>query len=632
MGLLHNIRSRYIAFTHDLVAIPLAWGGAYWLRFNLEEIPEPFLTQGLAMLPFVMAVQTGVFWYFGLYRGVWRFASIPDLVRITKAVIIGITIAATASFLFTRLQGIPRSIFPLYAILLLGFLGGPRFLYRWFKDQKFYSGASERALIVGAGGAGEMLARDLVRDPRYRIVAFVDDDPNKQRRDIHGIPVAGSFEEIPDVVSKFDVSLILIALPAATSKQIRRIHQICETTSVAVRILPRLQDLASGQVGIKELRDVRIDDLLGRESVSLDWDTIAKGIAGNSVMVTGGGGSIGSELCRQILRLHPAKLIVFECSEHNLYQVERELKTANPSAPLALILGDIRDRVAVDKAFQMYKPRVVFHAGAYKHVPLLESQVRAAVENNIFGSRTAAIAAVKFGCETFVLISTDKAVNPANVMGMTKRVAEIDCQNRGPGSKTRFVTVRFGNVLGSAGSVIPLFQSQISSGGPVTVTHREIKRYFMTIPEACQLILQAAALGKGGEIFVLDMGEPVKISYLAEQLIRLSGKKPGEDIEIVYTGLRPGEKLYEELFHDQEEFTSTGHPKILLSRSRKVDPKVFEQAMVELSRACDSADEVKMREILFDLVPEHVRGRDADVNDGETIIYPWKGVSTISKE
>jgi FlaA1/EpsC-like NDP-sugar epimerase len=583
-------------------------------------------------LPLVVAVQAGVFWYLGLYRGVWRFSSIPDLVRITKAVLIGTVIVATTMFLFTRLQGMPRSIFPLYAILMYGLLGGPRFAYRWFKDRKFYSGASERILIVGAGNAGEMLSRDLARDPRYRIVAFVDDDPTKKRREIHGIPVAGSCEEIPRVVSKFGVSLILIAVPAATSKQIRRIHQICETTSVPVRILPRLQDLASGHVSVKELRDVRIDDLLGRESISLDWKAITKGVAGKAVMVTGGGGSIGSELCRQIARLSPATLIVFEHSELNLYQVELELRKKFPNMPLVPVLGDVCDGIAVERVFQDHKPQVVFHAAAYKHVPMLEGQVRAAVENNVFGTRTVAAAAVEHGSRCFVLISTDKAVNPANVMGMSKRVAEIDCQIRGSGSKTRFVTVRFGNVLGSAGSVIPLFQSQISSGGPVTVTHPEIKRYFMTIPEACQLILQAAALGKGGEIFVLDMGEPVKISDLAEQLIRLSGKKPGEDIEIVYTGLRPGEKLYEELFHDQEKFTATKHPKILLSKSRHVDVGTFEQAIIEFRRECDAADEIKIRDVLVGLVPEHVRGDEAEVNDGAAVIYPWKGASTKSKE
>jgi FlaA1/EpsC-like NDP-sugar epimerase len=371
---------------------------------------------------------------------------------------------------------------------------------------------------------------------------------------------------------------------------------------------------------------------LGRESISLDWKAITKGVAGKAVMVTGGGGSIGSELCRQIARLSPATLIVFEHSELNLYQVELELRKKFPNMPLVPVLGDVCDGIAVERVFQDHKPQVVFHAAAYKHVPMLEGQVRAAVENNVFGTRTVAAAAVEHGSRCFVLISTDKAVNPANVMGMSKRVAEIDCQIRGSGSKTRFVTVRFGNVLGSAGSVIPLFQSQISSGGPVTVTHREIKRYFMTIPEACQLILQAAALGKGGEIFVLDMGEPVKISDLAEQLIRLSGKKPGEDIEIVYTGLRPGEKLYEELFHDQEKFSATKHPKILLSESRHVDAKAFEQAMIEFRKACDSADEIKIRDVLVGLVPEHVRGNEAEVNDGAAVIYPWKGASTKSKE
>lgn len=629
-----NIRSRYIAFLHDLTVIPVAWVGAYWLRFNLEAIPDPFFTRGLTMLPIVVVIQGGVFWYFGLYRGVWRFASMPDLARIVKSVVVGVALTATVIFLITRLEDLPRAVFPIYGIVLLGLLGGPRFIYRWFMDRGLSRGSKQNALIVGAGTAGETLVRDLTRNwnSPYVPVAFADDDVAKNKTEIHGVRIVGTCDEIPKIIKKHAIDLILIALPSATSKQLRRIVELSEESGVPVRILPRLADLVSGEVGIKELRDVQIDDLLGREKVILDWDAITKGLTGKAVMVTGGGGSIGSELCRQIARLNPAKLIVLERSEHNLYQVELELRKKFSEIPLIGILGSVGDDVTAERIFQDHKPQVVFHAAAYKHVPMLEGQVRAAVENNIFGTRTVVAAAVRHGCQCFVLISTDKAVNPANIMGISKRVAEIECQNHGTSSTTRFVTVRFGNVLGSAGSVIPLFQAQIAAGGPVTVTHRDMQRYFMTIPEACQLILQASAIGQGGEIFVLDMGEPVKISYLAEQLIRLSGKRPGEDIEVVYSGLRPGEKLYEELFHDQEQLSPTSHPKILLAKSRGVDPRAFEQAMRVLSKACHSADEIKMREILFELVPEHVRARDAGTDDGAMVIYPWKGTSTSSNE
>ena len=353
---------------------------------------------------------------------------------------------------------------------------------------------------------------------------FVDDDPTKQGREIHGIRVSGLCDKIPEVVARHEIELILIALPSATSKQIQRIVELCEKTGKPFRILPRLQDLVSGQASIRDLRDVRIEDLLGRESVSLDWTSITRGVQGKTILVTGGGGSIGTELCRQVARLKPAHLVIFEQSEFNLYSIELELRQTFPDLRLTVLLGDIYDAVAVEQMLRAYRPTVILHAAAYKHVPMLEHQLRAAVKNNALGTRTLGSLAERHGCATFVMISTDKAVNPANIMGMTKRVAEIFCQNLSARSSTHFITVRFGNVLGSAGSVIPLFQKQIAAGGPVMVTHPEITRYFMTIPEAAQLILQAGTMGRGGEIFVLDMGEPVKIAYLAEQLIHLSGK------------------------------------------------------------------------------------------------------------
>lgn len=605
---LDRLRSRVTAFGHDLIMVPAAWLGAYWLRFNLGPIPVEFWYQAFQLLPVVWIAQGATFWYYGLYRGIWRYASIPDLIRIIKAVAIGCIIAGATIFALTRLEGVPRSVFVLDSVLLVLLLGGPRLLYRWLKDRHLYTGDGSRALVVGAGRAGEMLARDLLRNPLspYRPVVFVDDDQGKHGRELHGLPVRGPCEQIPSLAETYDADLILIALPSADSRALRRIVEICERSGLRFRTLPKFQDLVSGKVGIKELREVTIDDLLGREAVKLDWGAISQHIAGRTIMVTGGGGSIGTELCRQIARLSPARLVIFERSEFNLFEIERELCARHPELIVDAVLGDVCDRVAVERIFARCRPSVVYHAAAYKHVPMLEQQARAAAKNNVLGTRTVAAAAERHECESFVLISTDKAVNPGNVMGVTKRVAEMYCQERARRTRTRFITVRFGNVLGSSGSVIPLFREQIATGGPVTVTHPEITRYFMTIPEACQLILQASTIGRGGEIFVLDMGEPVRIAYLAEQMIRLSGKIPGDDIEIVFTGLRPGEKLHEELFHNAETHGATSHPKILLASSRSVDGARLEELLVELDRAASGGDEGKVRDLLSKLVPERL--------------------------
>jgi FlaA1/EpsC-like NDP-sugar epimerase len=384
----------------------------------------------------------------------------------------------------------------------------------------------------------------------------------------------------------------------------RRVVEVCENSGVEFRTLPRIQDMGSHQPTVSELREVNIEDLLGRTPITLDWNRISNGLTGQTVLVSGGGGSIGSELCRQIARLRPAALVLFENNEFNLFEIERELRGKFPDLTLHAYLGDVRDRASVVRAFERFQPQVVFHAAAYKHVPMLESQAREAVRNNVLGTRLMAQTADRFGCNAFVMISTDKAVNPANVMGATKRVAEIYCQSFAQRSRTRFITVRFGNVLGSAGSVIPIFQQQIKAGGPVTVTHKDMTRYFMTIPEATQLIMQSAVMGQGGEIFVLDMGEPVRISYLAEQMIRLSGKIPGQEIEIVYTGLRPGEKLYEELFYTQEEYKPTGHDKILLARSVEVDWATLTANVRAIEEAVEQYDEGEVYRLLEQIVPE----------------------------
>ncbi|MFC1602622.1 polysaccharide biosynthesis protein [Pseudomonadota bacterium] len=619
--LLQKFRSQGAAFTHDLIMIPCAWVVAYWFRLNLGHFSLSYFDQVLPALVVIIPVQLLTFVMLGLYRGVWRFASLPDIVRILKAVAIGTAISMTFLFFVTRMEGIPRSVPILYAMLLVLFLSGPRLLYRWIKDHHVYLHPSrQRVLIIGAGRAGEMLVRDMLRGggSQYKPVAFIDDRARRQGQDVHGVPVVGGSDEIPNAAKRMSIELILLAIPSSSAAQMRRVVDLCEQAGVPFRTVPNLRALVSGQVSINELRKVSIEDILGRDPVSLDWDAISAGLAKRTILVTGGGGSIGSELCRQIARLEPERLVLLENSEYNLYSIERELQQQFSGLALEACLGDVGDVATVDWVFSTYRPEVVFHAAAYKHVPMLEYQVREAVRNNVLGTRNIALAADCFGCSEFVLISTDKAVNPANVMGTSKRMSEIFCQNLDARSKTRFITVRFGNVLGSAGSVVPLFREQIVSGGPVTVTHREMERYFMTIPEASQLIMQASVIGQGGEIFVLDMGEPIKISYLAEQMIKLSGKEPGSDIEISYTGLRPGEKLYEELFHDQEALEATNNKKILLAKHRKVDWDSLTAAMQDMEQACGTYDDACLVQRLREFVPENCIGQPELSIDGKT--------------
>ncbi len=617
--MIKRVRGRYAAFTHDLVMVPAAWLGALWLRFNLGDIPEVYLVHALLDLLAIVPIQAGVFWCFGLYRGVWQFASLPDLVRIAKAVLTGAVAVGLVLFMATRLEWVPRSVIPLYILLLLGFLGGPRLLYRWTKDSYLKTQGAQGALIIGAGRAGELLVRDLFHDPehRYRPVGFLDDDPGKTGREIHGVRVLGSCEALPRIVERMPVEMVMIAIPSASGRDMKRIVALAESTGVPVWTLPAIHDLISGRVGIQALREVSIDDLLGRQPVSLDRQAIGAGLAGRVVLVTGGAGSIGSELCRQLAAIGPSALVVLERSEFGIYRLELEMRAGFPEVAMSFHLCDIGDAAAVRNAMTRHRPELVFHAAAYKHVPILEDQVREAVQNNILGTRVVAEAAVATGVGKFVLISTDKAVNPESIMGATKRAAEVLCQNLDKRTRTRFITVRFGNVLGSAGSVVPLFQEQIAAGGPVTVTHPEVSRYFMTIPEACQLILQAAVMGRGGEIFVLEMGEPVKIRELAEQMIRLAGRVPDEDIELTYTGLRPGEKLTEELFHEQETLTPTGHPQILLARHRREDWGRLQSRLREMAAAVAAYDEEALHTLMRDLVPEY--GRGAGGNGAEII-------------
>jgi len=599
-------RSRWLAFLHDIAWIPLALLAAFWVRFNLEAIPTEQQPAMMNMLIVCMLVQTAAFWFFHLYRGIWRFASVPDLLRIMRAIAVGTLISFAVLFIWLRLDGVPRSVMLLYPMFLLAGLTIPRLCYRWFKDQHmgFAKGQGKRTLLVGSGQAAELLVRDLLKHNDYMPIGILDDDKRKHGMEIHGVRVVGALDDLNDYIHRLSVGMVLLAIPSASRAVLQNMIQTCAHAGVACRTLPSLSELADGKVSVGALRAIRIEDLLGRDEIRLNDEKVQGFLKDACVLVTGAGGSIGSELCRQVLAYHPKQLLMFDHGEYNLYHIDQEL---GKNDAVVSILGDIRDVSRMQWVFESYKPDVVFNAAAYKHVPLVEENPAEGVKTNVLGTCGLADMAVQYACGKFVQVSTDKAVNPANVMGASKRCAEIYCQNlHTKQENTAFITTRFGNVLGSAGSVVPLFQKQINQGGPVTVTHPDMTRYFMTIPEAVSLILQAGSMGTGGEIFVLDMGEPMKIVDLAEQMIRLSGLEPGRDIEIDFTGLRPGEKLYEELFHEQEALVGTEHPKIMLSASREVDWQWMQTTMAELRAACEKRDVEKVRGLLKTLVPEFV--------------------------
>lgn len=598
------IHPRIAVVLHDLAMAALAWWIAKLLRYALR--PDEVFGFRLLEFPIVLLVQGLIFRWTGLYRSVWRFASLPDLWNIARAVVVGSLFIGVALFLYNRLEGVPRSVLVLYPLLLAALLGIPRLAYRYWKDSRndlLQNQVAKRVLIVGADRAGEVLSRDLKRDNRYGVVGFVDDNPSLRGASINGHPVLGRIDQLPEVAREVAVDMLLIALPGASTAEMRRVVALCDATDLPYRTVPRLEDVVAGRAQFNQIKEVAIEDLLGRDTVELDWTAIRETLSGRRVLVTGGGGSIGSELCRQVARLGAQSLTVVEQSEYNLYRISQELRADFPELIFDGILANCGDEVAMRKAFADVRPQVVFHAAAYKHVPLLQDQLRTAFRNNALGTRTVADAACAVGVECFVLISTDKAVNPTSVMGACKRVAEIYCQNLDAHTATRFMTVRFGNVLDSAGSVVPLFRRQIREGGPVTVTHPEISRYFMTIPEACQLILQTASIGKGGEIFALDMGEPVKIRDLAEQMIRLAGKKPGSEIPIVYTGLRAGEKLFEELFHPLENYSATAHAKIFLAQHREVSWELLQAMLCKAAEAADVFNEEELRRCVSSLLP-----------------------------
>ncbi|PLX87855.1 MAG: nucleoside-diphosphate sugar epimerase [Desulfuromonas sp.] len=598
----------------QIITVLVAFIFAFEVRFDFS-VPDSFRSRGVQLMPALVAIKLPIFWYFGLLKGWWRYVSMPDLLRIVNGNVVGSFLFVCYAIFVHRLVDIPRSVLILDFLFCFIMTGGVRFLTRALRENYLpmpRTGRCEvrQVLVVGAGEAGQAIVREIRANPalEMRVVGFVDDDPKKKRELFQGVKVLGTLADLEALVQKKDVDELIIAIPSASGRQVRAIVESCRQIQVKFRILPGVGDLIQGRVSLQQLRDVDLDDLLGREPIQLDNENIANYLKGKRVLVTGAGGSIGSELCRQIARFGPAILILFENGETPLFHIENELRAAYPQLSLVAIIGDVRSRVRVEGIFAEQRPEVVFHAAAYKHVPMMECNPAAAVSNNVHGTRIVAETSHKTGVETFVMVSTDKAVRPTNIMGATKRTAELFVQALARESTTRFVTTRFGNVLGSNGSVIPTFREQIKQGGPVTVTDPEVTRFFMTIPEACQLVLQAGCMGQGGEIYLFDMGEPVKILHLAEEMIRLSGYTPHEDIEIIFTGLRPGEKLYEELLLADEGVLPTPHEKICIASSSA--PPLMEMlvAVESLARAAKQLDFDGLRAGLQQVVPEYNPG------------------------
>jgi FlaA1/EpsC-like NDP-sugar epimerase len=570
-----NLRNLF-AFSHDILAASFAWCAAFFLRFNFD-IPSEYASLMLQTLWLVIPFYGISFVLSGIYRGTWRFASLPELKRILLSV--AITSISLAAFLFmiSLSQPVPRSIFILDPLILIFSMGGSRFIYRAIKEHQLYGTyltRGEPVIILGADEATINLLRDLSKSKDWRIVSILDDDPKMHGREILGVEVHGNIELLAKIKARFSAHHAIIVMPHAKHQDRRRAMNLANALDLKILTAPHIDDLMSGRLNVSQMRPVDVEDLLGRDIVSLDSRRLKGLIEKKVVFVTGAGGSIGSELCRQIIKFKPDTLICFDISEFALYQLELELKNKKGNIDLMYFVGDIKNTKRIETILKNHKPSLVFHAAAYKHVPMMENHnVIEAFQNNVLGTYELALACQKAKVKKFVLISTDKAVNPTNVMGATKRLAEMVCQSMS-GSTTQFIMVRFGNVLGSSGSVIPRFREQIKSGGPVTVTHPEITRYFMSIPEATQLVMQAGLMGEGGEIFLLDMGEPVKIVDLAKDMIKLSGFDEN-DIKITFTGLRPGEKLYEELLSDDEHSLPTPHPKLRIAKARQIDKKTL---------------------------------------------------------
>lgn len=569
----------------DVISIVLSGYIGLFLRFE-GKVADKYFEAWFHFLPVMILVGLAVYYLFGLYNRLWRYAGVNEILTICFAV--SVSTIGSSLYMYMSKPGFPRSVY----IIAWGFnvacVGSSRLLLRiLYYHYKGRHSQRSRVLIVGAGDAGAMIARELQH--RYyeskKLVGFIDDDREKYNRILFGVKVLGNRKAIKKIAELYDIQEIIIALPSASGKQLHSIIEECKKTKCVVKTVPGIYELIDGKVSIQQVRNIDLEDLLRREPVKLDLLKIAGYLTGKRVLVTGAGGSIGSELCRQIAALAPKTLILLGKGENSIYEINRELQDKFSNIKIEPIIADVRDQERINRIFDNYQPQVVFHAAAHKHVPLMELQPDEAVRNNIFGTKILAEAAAKASTDLFILISTDKAVNPTSVMGVTKRVAELIIQNMNLSSNTKYAAVRFGNVLGSRGSVVPLFKQQIANGGPVTITHPEMKRYFMTIPEAVQLVLQAGAFAEGGEVFVLDMGEPVKIADMVDDMIRLSGFEPGVDIKIKYTGLRPGEKLFEELLTAEEGTTATQHQKIFQANLKKVNAEKLQWGLLALQNA-----------------------------------------------
>ena len=585
------------------ISILLRFGKDFWTRFYLYQ--ETFIYLTLSFLLFAVI--------FKLYKRIWRYISIGDIL-----LIIGIiTVSLSISILCLNIRKgvfLPRTLIALTWFFGLSLIGGSKLFWRLYCEKRVrFKKGEERILIVGAGDAGEIISREIIRRSDLgKLIGFVDDDKEKIGKRIHNKKVLNSIEKIDIIIKKEKIDTIIIAIPSATGEEIRRIIDNIKSKEVKIKTLPGLYELVDGKVSVSRIRNIRVEDLLGREPVDLNLEEISRYLEGKRVMVTGGGGSIGGELARQICRFKPRSLILLDHGENGLFHINLELEGKWPGVEIELVVVDIRDRDKMDKIFKKYRPEVVFHAAAHKHVPMMEFHPDEAVMNNIIGTKNVVELANEYGAERVVMISTDKAINPTSVMGASKRVAEMVVKDLGSRNKTKFVAVRFGNVLESNGSVVPMFKQQIAEGGPVTVTDREVKRYFMTLPEASQLVIQAGALGRGGEVFVLDMGEPIKVLDLAKELIRLSGFVPDEDIEIKIVGLRPGEKLFEELLTEEERsgvLGNSGHKKIFIAKVGEVDGEKLEKDIKELEMLARKMDSEGVVRKLQEIVPNYEPNR-----------------------
>ncbi len=617
------IRSRnfYLMLLLDCGSVIAAYFLAYFLRFE-GVIPNQEWMKFKATIPYIVPAKLFIFSVFGLYRGMWRYTSLVDLLNVVKATLLSSGIIIVAILFIYRFEGFPRSVFVLDWILSFIFIGGVRvairfllsekekglqFLFRNPFSPKEITRLKKRLLIIGAGDAGEKILREIRDNPRldYDVIGFLDDDPKKSGKKIHGVAVLGPIPKIHKLAYDAEMDEILIAAPSASAKQMRKIIEACEATGLKSRTTPGIGELIDGKVSFRTIREVSFEDLLGRDPVDLDLKSIGDYLKDRVVLVTGAGGSIGSELCRQIAQFKPKNLILFDNTENSLFHIEMEFRHRFQNLSITPVLGSIQHWVFLGKLFLDHRPQVVFHAAAFKHVPIVELNPWEGIFNNVLGTKNIAEASHRFGVERFIMVSSDKAVRPSSVMGATKRVAEMATCCYGASNASRFVAVRFGNVIGSEGSVVHLFKRQIERFGPVTVTHREMTRYFMTIPEACKLILQAGALGEGGEIFILDMGTPIKIMEMAKDLIRRSGFKPDVDIEIKEIGLRPGEKLHEELITEGEGIVRTPHEKIFVLRGNSCDQKWLSRSVEELVHLAWEQDAAGIKSKLKEIIPEY---------------------------